>query len=237
MSIAVYKAASRANRQHPTLYATADTVNILAVSEEISLTAACEATRSNSKACLTFDLDDNKIDTRTDHILQHIVRALISCFPHFRGWNYNAYTVGHYNGAIHGLLLSPLCLRVPHIDRMRVYADNRTGDSAASTVGGIDGVPFLPFLRGQATIKIIELQFVEKLPIALRCSLRRLNGHGCLQRRREHFLFGNLFLRFLDTPVTLFGAGNRCALRRHRLRFFREIYAVLRRFLCLVVQF
>ena len=100
MSIAVYKAASRADRQHPTLYAAADTVKILAVSEKISLTAACEATRANSKSCLTFDLDDNKIDTRTDHILQHIVRTLISCFPHFRGWNYNAYTVGHYNGAI-----------------------------------------------------------------------------------------------------------------------------------------
>ena len=68
MPIAVYKAASRADRQHPTLYAAADTVKILAVSEEISLTAACETTRSNSKACLTFDLDDNKIDTRTDHI-------------------------------------------------------------------------------------------------------------------------------------------------------------------------
>ena len=171
MSIAVNKAASRADRQHLTLYAAADTVKILAVSEEISLTAACEATRSNSKACLTFDLDDNKIDTRTNHILQHIVRAFISCFPHFRGWNYNAYTVGHHNGAIHGLLLSPLCLRVPHIDRMRVYADNRTGDSAASTVGGIDGVPFLPLLRGQAAIKIIELQLVEKLAITFGSNL------------------------------------------------------------------
>ncbi len=59
MSIAVNKAASRADRQHPTLYAAADTVKILAVSEEISLTAACETTRSNSKARFTFDLDDN----------------------------------------------------------------------------------------------------------------------------------------------------------------------------------
>ena len=41
---------------------------------------------------------------------------------------------------------------------MRVYADNRTGDSAASTVGGIDGVPFLPLFRGQAAVEIIELQ-------------------------------------------------------------------------------
>ena len=48
---------------------------------------------------------------------------------------------------------------------MRVYADNRTGDSAASAVGGIDGVPFLPLFRGQAAVEIIELQLVEKLAI------------------------------------------------------------------------
>lgn len=54
MPIAVYKAASRADRQHPTLYAAADTVKILAVSEEISLTAACETTRSNIKIVVVW---------------------------------------------------------------------------------------------------------------------------------------------------------------------------------------
>ena len=54
---------------------------------------------------------------------------------------------------------------------MRVYADNRTGDSAASTVGGIDGVPFLPLFRGQAAVEIIELQLAEKLAITFGSNL------------------------------------------------------------------
>ena len=175
MAVAVHKAAPRADSQHPAFDTGSDTVQIFAVSEKIPLAAVCKPAGTNGEAAFALHLDDNKVDGGAHHILQHVVRALLALFPHFRSRDHDAHTVRHHDGTVHGFLFALLSFGVPDIDGKRVHADNRGCDGAAATIRGIDGVPFLPLLRGQMAVQLVKLQLKELLPVTL----------GRLDRRRR----------------------------------------------------
>ena len=157
--------------------------------KEVPLGAGRHAPGSHGETALPVHLDDDEINHRTNHILKHKVGPLLAVLPHLRGGDHNPYPVGNHHGAVHGLPLHFSGLPVPGADGQRINADDLARERAAAPVGGIDGVPFLAFLRCQPPVQSVEVQIVECLPVIfLRggCSRRfglRLRGQ-LLPRRR-----------------------------------------------------
>ena len=186
VAVALCKTPPGAHRHKLAFHARSNAMQVLAVGEEVPLAAARKAMGANGKARLTLDLDDNEVDLCTDHILQHVIRSFFTLLPHLRFGDHDTHAVRDHDGAVHGeffLLLRP---RIPDINGARVHTDDRAGKGAAAAVGGVDGVPLLPFLRRQAAVKLVEFQLKEELSVALYSRLWQHGRHRRHGRRRSY---------------------------------------------------
>jgi len=147
MPIELHQAAPGPHRHDTALQPCADGIQVWPVGKIIPPGPQGQAAGTDGKAALTVHLDDNKVDGGAYHILHHKLRPLPALLPHLCGGNHDANPVGHHNGAVHGLLFHFPGLRIPHPDRVGVDADDGSSQGAAAAIGGVDGVPFLPFIR------------------------------------------------------------------------------------------
>ena len=196
MAVALHQTPPGPHGQYPAFDLSADPVQGIPVGEEIPLGPGGQTPGGHGHAIFPVHLDDDEINGCPHHVLEHKVGSGLFLFPHLRVGDDHPHSVGHHDGAVHGLFLHGPGFFVPDTDVEGVHADDGASEGTAAPVGGVDGVPLLTFLCCQPSVQGLEIQIVEALPVTFLGRGLRLKRRGALRFHPEGF-HGSGFLRYI----------------------------------------